>query len=146
MATVRVAQVAAQGPPPFVGSTVRVGLLSAQGAPLVSVNAYAGQDTATQSFRDTTLDGSESTGPITLWSWAQVPNGSPTVSLVGSGASRSYQAPARSTAYALLFDLTVTDGITNSTDRVQHTVLPWTEWILIGSTWTAYASTILDTS
>lgn len=147
-AWVQVASVSASVPiaqPPAV-ATVQVARVSASALVVTALQARAGADALVESFTDAPLNGTASTGNITNSSWTQVSNGSPTVTLAGSGLTRSYAPPPRAIGYTLVFQLTVTDGSTNSSDQVSHTVYPWTEWVLQGSTWVAAPSYWYDES
>ncbi|MFZ1812572.1 MAG: polysaccharide lyase [Candidatus Saccharimonadales bacterium] len=69
-----------------------------------------------------TLDGSGSSdadGTIASYSWTQVA-GNPTVSLAGSGATRTFTAPATANGTTLVFGLVVTDNLGASS--IQDTI------------------------
>lgn len=84
-----------------------------------------------------TLNGTGSTDPdgsITSYSWTQTSGISVTIS--GSGASRTFTAPYTLAGAVLGFQLTVTDNI-GATHKatVAHSVLPCTERALIDGSW-----------
>lgn len=59
--------------------------------------------------------------------WAQT-SGSPSVTLSGSGSSRTFIAPATRSGYTLSFQATADDGSLTATDTVDVTVIPQAEW------------------
>ncbi|MHC4251396.1 MAG: PKD domain-containing protein [Planctomycetota bacterium] len=86
--------------------------------------ADAGGDVVVQWGADVTLDGNGSLDPeglLITYSWAQVPV--PTVTLLGADTpAPGFTAPG--TTEALVFELTVSDGVQSSTDQVKVTVAP----------------------
>lgn len=83
--------------------------------------ANAGPDQSVQPFDTVTLTGAASTdsdGTISSYSWSQTAGS--TVTLSGSGATRTFSAPALISAQTLTFSLTVTDngGLTSTADTV----------------------------
>lgn len=95
--------------------------------------ADAGPDQTVDSFATVTLTGaasSDSDGTIASYAWSQVSGTA--VALSGSGATRTFTAPANSAGTSLVFGLTVTDnlGATSTQDNMAVTVLPHVEWLM----------------
>lgn len=86
-----------------------------------------GNQTNKKAGTTVTLDASSSTdsdGTITGYSWAQTA-GSPTVTLSGTGAARTFVAPPTLTGTTLTFQVTVTDNDSNtSTGTCTVAILP----------------------
>jgi hypothetical protein len=87
----------------------------------VPVSAFAGADQTVVIGNSVTLDGSNSTGPITSYSWRQItePTAGPTVQLTGANTvNPTFTAP--STPGTLQFELTITGpgGPQKSTTKV----------------------------
>ncbi len=99
--------------------------------------AIAGLDKSyVEPYATVTLQGggsSDSDGSITSYTWVQTA-GTPAVTLNGSGASRTFTAPATIAGTTLTFGLTVTDndGASSTQDTVSITILPVTERAVIG--------------
>lgn len=72
-------------------------------------------------------------GTIASYAFRQI-SGSPTVTLAGSGASRTYTAPGTIAGTTLTFGLIVTDnqGAESTEDTVTHTIFPVTERAAVG--------------
>lgn len=99
----------------------------------VAPTANAGPDQTVDSFATVTLTGaasSDSDGAIASYAWSQVSGTA--VTLSGSGATRTFTAPANSAGTSLVFGLTVTDngGATSTQDNMAVTVLPHVEWLM----------------
>jgi hypothetical protein len=102
----------------------------------ITPTANAGRDqTGIEPWSTVTLNASASTdadGTIASYTWRQISGTS--VVLSGSGATRSYMAPATLAGETLVFGCTVTDdtGADSAEDMVSHTVLAVTERAVIG--------------
>lgn len=105
-----------------VGILVR---LRPTGVPL-GADAGRNQD-AVEPGTPITLDGSQSTGSITGYTWTQT--GGETVTLSGSGAQRTFEAPYVAGGSTLTFELEVTDGVdTSDPSEMTVDVEPPTEY------------------
>lgn len=98
--------------------------------------ANAGPDqTPVEPYSTITLSGSgsDADGTIASYLWEDITSG--TVTVPGSGATRTVTAPATVAGIVLTYRLTVTDnsGGTGS-DTVNVTVLPHAEWMMQGAT------------
>ena len=99
-------------------------------------SANAGPDqTNLEPWSTVTLTGAASTdadGTVASYAWRQISGTS--VTLSGTGATRTYTAPATIAGDTQVFGLTVTDnlGATSTEDTVSCTVLPVTERAVIG--------------
>lgn len=113
-----------------------------------AVVANAGTDqTSIEPYSTVTLTGLASGGSAPYsYSWTQTA-GSPTVTLSGSGANRTFVAPAVLNGAMLTFQLTVTDSAsaTNS-DTVDVTILVHNEFTRVGNAWLPYQSKVRNTS
>ncbi len=69
-------------------------------------------------------------GPAPTVSWAQI-SGSPSVTLNGSGVSRTFTAPAVRAGTTLTFRATASDGVSSATDDVSVEIIPHSEWAVI---------------
>lgn len=108
--------------------------------------ADAGDDQTVEPFVTVTLDGSASSdadGSIVDYSWTQ--QSGPAVTLSGTGATRTFTAPGDVNQQDYVFRLVVQDdqGAYSSGDECTVTVLPATEFVLKGGTWTAFETTFL---
>lgn len=102
----------------------------------IAPTANAGADQTAEPWAAVTLAGTDadSDGTISSRSWSQVSGTS--VTLAGSGASRTFEAPATVAGGTLVFRYSVTDNAgATTTDDVAVTVLPAAERILIGGSW-----------
>jgi hypothetical protein len=100
------------------------------------LEADAGPDqTGVEPFSTVTLDGSNSTsgnGNSLSYLWTQT-GGAP-VDLAGSGAERTFEAPATLTGATLTFQLRVNNGVaTSAADTMQVQVAPHTIWTIAAS-------------
>lgn len=126
------------------GTATLLGPESANSAP----TANAGPDqTGLEPAATVTLDGSgssDSDGTIASYTWVQTA-GSPTVTLAGTGATRTFTAPLTLAGTTLTFGLTVTDnlGASSTQDTMTVTVLPAAERIAIGGVWVPARISIL---
>jgi len=98
----------------------------------------AGADQSVEPFSTVTLTatGSDTDGTIASYAWTQTSGTG--VTLSGTGASRTFTAPAAQSSQVLVFSVTCTDdgGATSSPDTVTVTVLPATEFYLSsGGVW-----------
>lgn len=94
------------------------------GEPAANPVANAGADqTGKEAFSTVTLTASATGGnPGYTYSWAQLSGD--TVTLNGTGASRTFEAPAKLTTQTLVFRVTVTDSLGNTdTDDVNVEVI-----------------------
>lgn len=86
-----------------------------------------------------TLSGGTSTDPdgtITGWTWSQVSNGAPTVTLVGSGANRTFEVPATIADQDYVFKLVVTGTSGTSADAfITVTGMYATDKWRVGGVW-----------
>ena len=128
---------AAAAPP--TGNAVLVQTLKAGisgGAP----TANAGPDQSVEPWVTVTLTGAASTavGSVTGYAWTQTSG--PAVTLVGTGATRLFTAPAAEAGATLVFSLIVTDntGLTSAADSVSVTALPVTEFYATAGGWLPY--------
>lgn len=107
--------------------------------PSLSPTANAGADQSDIEPGETvTLNGSASADPdgtIASYSWTQV-SGTPTVTLTGTGAIRTFSAPGTDAGTTLVFGLIVTDndGLTSTQDTVSIGVRQTTEFRRSGGT------------
>jgi len=114
-------------------------IIKSAAATNVAPTADAGADqTNIEPFATVTLNGSASTdsdGTISTYTWSQISGTS--VTLSGSGASRTFTAPNTLSGDTLVFGLTVTDngGLTSTQDTVSITVLQATELIRVSGAW-----------
>lgn len=102
------------------------------GQPIIS----AGPDLADlEPWRTVALTGTDVDDgiPVTGRSWSQISG--PTVTLVGTGATRTYEAPGTLDGADLVFRFTVTTASGTVTDDVTHTVLPVNEHAAVGGVW-----------
>lgn len=115
---------------PTVAKSHFMAVPSANAAP--TANAGPDQTTvepwATVTLTATATDPDGTTPTV---SWAQTA-GSPVVTLGGSGATRTFTAPASIAGTTLTFTATASDGSLSSTDSMTVTVLPVTERAAIG--------------
>lgn len=97
-----------------------------------TVNAGADQINL-EPWATVTLTGTDSDGDGTIASRAWAQTGGPAVSLTGSGAARTFEAPGTLAGTTLTFQYSATDddGAT-ATDTMTVTVLPVTERAVIG--------------
>lgn len=97
----------------------------------------AGADqTGIEPYATVTLTGSATGGSGSLtYTWTQLTG--TTVSLSGSGASRTFIAAPTISGETPTFRVSVTDGVTTQTDDVAITVLPHNFWAKAGGTWVA---------
>lgn len=106
--------------------------------------ANAGADQVNvDAFSTVTLNGSGSSDPDgTIASYAWTQTGGTSVTLSGTGATRTFTAPATLAGDTLMFSLTVTDngGATSTADTMTVTVLPHTEWLMTSGGLTAIHS------
>lgn len=114
------------------GTTTAIGPVASNAAP----TANAGPDQSNvEPWATVLLDGSassDSDGTIASYAWTQTAG--TTVTLTGSGATRTYIAPGTIAGETETFSLTVTDngGATSTADTVNIAVLPVTERAVIG--------------
>lgn len=98
--------------------------------------ADAGADQANvDAYTTVTLtgSGSDSDGTIANYAWSQTDG--PAVTLTGTGANRTFRAPATIDGTTLTFQLTVTDnGGATGTDSVDVAVLPHSTWLQLDAT------------
>lgn len=98
--------------------------------------AYPGADQTVEPWSLVALAGSgtDSDGTIKTYAWRQTAGAA--VTLTGSGANRTFTAPASMVQQTLVFELTVTDngGLTNSA-QTEVVVLPATEAVRSGGVW-----------
>lgn len=118
-------------------STVRVTAIRARVIPSSVLTPYAGSDRIEYAFSTVTLDASGSLGNPTNYVWTQTSG--PAVTLVGSGAIRTFVAPAPPplTSVVRTFRLDVSDLTTTASDSVTITVPPHQNWELTVSGWVA---------
>lgn len=97
--------------------------------------AHAGSDETVEPYSIVTLTGtdSDSDGTVASRVWTQV-SGSPTVTLSGSGATRTYLSPGTLGGTTLVFGYQVVDdqGASSAQSTVTHTVLAATERAVVG--------------
>lgn len=104
---------------------------------ILGPTAVAGPDAYAEPNEEVFLNGSSSSGPagISSFAWSQT-SGSPTVPIYGSGAQVSFYAPAVLAGVDLTFTLTVTDASSvTATDTVTVHVAPPSLRKLQGGTW-----------
>lgn len=123
------------------GSRLRVHSVSL--AQVVAVAPDAGDDVTAESRAAVTLTATIG-GSVSAWSWTQTAG--PAVSLSGSGATRSFTAPALLAGAVLEFAVTATiGGVVSPPGAVAVTVLPHQWWVLDGGVWTPLAAPALVT-
>lgn len=107
------------------------------GGVLGALSANAGGGRHADPLTLVTLDGTASTGNPTGYSWAQVSNGAPTVTIIGSGAVVAFVAPAVAIGCDVVVELTVTLGPSTATDQATISVYPQLFWRRdeAGSSW-----------
>lgn len=108
--------------------------------------ANAGVDQTVEPFTTVTLTGSgtDTDGTIASYAWTQTSG--TTVTLAGSGNTRTFTSPASISGDTLVFSLIVTDddGATSTADTVSVIVLPATEFYLSSAgVWTPMLTTQL---
>jgi|ERR1044072_1378665 hypothetical protein len=117
-------------------------IIKSAAASNVAPTANAGADqTGIEPYTTVTLNGSgssDSDGTIASYAWTQTA-GSPTVTLSGTGANRTFTAPNVVGGTTLTFGLTVTDngGATSTQDTMTVTVLGASEAIRVSGAWSA---------
>jgi len=97
------------------------------GANIIDIEPWTAQLVNGLSSKDT------GTGTVVDYDFRQV-SGSPTVTLTGTGGTRTYIAPGTMSGTTLTFGLVVTDdqGSQSVEDTVEHTILPARERVIIG--------------
>lgn len=121
------------------GTTLEIDPVPGAGSPPIA-NAGASIENV-EPWTTVTLDGSNSTssGTITNYSWSQTSGNA--VSLQGSGAVRTFIAPATATDATLSFQLVVTDSLAQSAnDTIDVTILRATEYVAQGGAWVPLGS------
>jgi len=105
-------------------------------APAPTANAGADQ-TNVEPFTTVSLFGNESSsGTVVSRAWTQT-GGSPTVTLVGTGANVTFEAPGTLAGTTLTFTYTVTDDTPGTgTDTVTVAVLSAPERVMTSGSWT----------
>ena len=102
--------------------------------------ANAGPDQSVEPWATVTLTGAASTavGTVTGYAWTQTSG--PAVTLVGTGSTRTFTAPASAAGATLVFSLVVTDntGLVSTADTVTVTALPATEFYATAGAWVPY--------
>jgi len=124
----------------LVQSTTRTAYINSFTAEDIFSNpvADAGEDQTVEPFVDVTLSGSGMAGDyeITDYDWTQLSG--PTVTINGTGANRTFEAPAVLEGTALQFGLTVTDErpLTSAQDTITITVNSPTDFWANSPDWT----------
>lgn len=72
---------------------------------------------------------------IGTYSWAQVSNEAPTVTLIPTGPSVQFTAPARAAGCDVVIRLTVTAGASTLTDDATISVRPQLSWVAVNGVW-----------
>lgn len=114
--------------------TTQTAALLPSGSPNVVPTVSAGPDqTNVEPWATVTLTAtaSDPDGTTPTVSWAQTA-GSPAVTLAGTGASRTFEAPGTLAGTTLTFTATASDGSLTASDPMTVTVLPVTERAAIG--------------
>ena len=116
------------------GSTDEVPPVSASSNQAPTVNA-GGDQVDIRPYATVTLTAiaSDPDGTIPTITWVQT-NGSPSVTLAGSGVSRTFEAPATRGGCTLTFQATADDGLLSATDTVAVTIIPHAEWSVSAGT------------
>jgi len=114
------------------GSTSEIPPVSAGANQAPTVNA-GGDQVDIRPYATVTLTAvaSDPDGTTPTVTWAQT-NGSPSVTLSGSGAVQTFVAPPTRAGYTLTFQATADDGFLNATDTVDIVVIPQAEWAVSG--------------
>lgn len=127
-----------------IGHAEFTGIAGVVAIPTV-LQARAGNDFSTASFTDVALDGSASTGAWVSATWtllsdSRVAAAAPFPTVLdpinpepGTSSAVIMQFPAHPATYTAVLQLTVTDGVTISTDTVTVTVWAWVFWRVAGS-------------
>ena len=110
------------------GSTSEIPPVSASANQAPTVNA-GGDQVDIRPYATVTLTAiaSDPDGTTPTVSWAQT-NGSPSVTLSGSGAVQTFVAPATRGGCTLTFQATADDGLLSATDTVNVVVISQAEW------------------
>ncbi len=115
----------------------RVSRLNITGTTLATLVANAGGGQVVEPLQVVVLDFSGTTGFPDTYVATQVSNGAPTVTLVGSGTTWGFTAPASAIGADVIIRLTVTKGASTDTDDATVSVKPQISWILNSSSqWT----------
>ncbi len=114
------------------GSTDEIPPVSAGANQAPTVNA-GGDQADIRPYATVTLTAipSDPDGTTPTVSWVQT-LGSPTVTLSGTGNSRTFEAPATRSGTTLTFEATADDGLLTATDTMTVTVIPQAEWAAMG--------------
>jgi len=114
------------------GSTSEIPPVSAGSNQAPTVNA-GGDQVDIRPYATVTLTAiaSDPDGTTPTVTWAQT-NGSPSVTLAGSGAVQTFIAPPTRGGYTLTFQATADDGFLSATDTVNIVVIPHAEWAVSG--------------
>jgi hypothetical protein len=114
------------------GSTDEIPPVSTSANQAPTVNA-GGDQVDIRPFATVTLTAipSDPDGTTPTITWEQT-NGSPSVTLSGSGVSRTFVAPATRNGCTLTFQVTADDGLATATDTVSIVVIPQAEWAVSG--------------
>jgi hypothetical protein len=115
------------------------------GGALGAISANAGGGRSVEPLSTVVLDGTLSSGNPTGYTWTQVNNGAPTVTIVGSGPIVGFVAPGTANGVDLVFQLEVTLGPSTDTDEASITVRPQLVWYLSedGSDWVSASRWII---
>jgi len=110
------------------GSTTEVPPVSAGSNQAPTVNA-GGDQVDIRPYATVTLTAiaSDPDGTTPTVTWAQT-NGSPSVTLSGSGAVQTFVAPATRGGCTLTFQATADDGFLTATDAMTVVIIPQAEW------------------
>lgn len=110
------------------------------GPAVVTATITAGEDRIEiEPYSTVNLSANTLTGTVSSWSWTQL-SGEP-VSLTGSGASRTFVAPALTTTSTLTFQVTANSSIT---DTVTISIAPHLDWIKTNSGLSPLRSNLSD--
>ena len=110
------------------GSTSEIPPVSVSANQAPTVNAGGNQaDIRPYATVTLTAVASDPDGTTPTIAWVQT-NGSPSVTLSGSGVSRTFLAPATRSGCTLTFQATADDGLLSATDTVDVTIISQAEW------------------